>query len=137
MAIALVVVFGVFQIPCSGSLPLFILLSLLQGECAKCRLLNSTISKQYWELMDGLFFDELHTYVGLVGMSYGFFLSTVCSTTADAMKLAIRFQICIHDNNSRYNAPIKSSARAQNQTYHHSLQFLLPNDHALRVCLAT
>ena len=32
VAIALVVVFGVFQIPCSGSLPLFILLSLLQGE---------------------------------------------------------------------------------------------------------
>ena len=31
VAIALVVVFGVFQIPCSGSLPLFILLSLLQG----------------------------------------------------------------------------------------------------------
>merc|ERR1712241_405872 len=62
VAIALVVVFGVFQIPCSGSLPLFILLSLLQGECAKCRLLNSTISKQYWELMDGLFFDELLTY---------------------------------------------------------------------------
>ena len=102
------VVFGVFQIPCSGSLPLFILLSLLQGECAKCRLLNSTISKQYWELMDGLFFDELHTYVGLVGMSYGFFLSTVCSTTADAMKLAIRFQICDHDNNPRNKALIRS-----------------------------
>ena len=30
---------------------------------------------------------------GLVGMSYGFFLSTVCSTTADAMKLAIRSHI--------------------------------------------
>ena len=41
-------------------------------------------------------------------MSYGFFLSTVCSTTADAMKLAIRLQIYIHDNNSRYNALIKS-----------------------------
>ena len=107
------VVFGVFQIPCSGSLPLFILLSLLQGECAKCRLLYSTISKQYWKLRDNLLFDELHTYVGLVGMSYGFFLSTVCSTTADAMKLAIRFQICDHDNNSRYNALIKSSARAK------------------------
>ena len=60
MAIALVVVFGIFQIPCSGSLPLFILLSLLQGECAKCKLLYSTISKQYWILMDGLLFDELH-----------------------------------------------------------------------------
>ena len=110
VAIALVVVFGVFQIPCSGSLPLFILLSLLQGEFAKCTLLYSTISKQYWKLMDGLLFDELHTYVGLVGMSYGFFLSTVCSTTADAMKLAIRFQICDHDNSSSYNALIKSWA---------------------------
>ena len=36
MAIAVVVVFGVFQIPCSGSLPLFILLSLLQGELHYC-----------------------------------------------------------------------------------------------------
>ena len=26
---------------------------------------------------------------GVVGMSYGFFLSTVCDTTADAMKMAI------------------------------------------------
>ena len=36
---------------------------------------------------------QLASYPGLVGMSYGFFLSTVCSTTADAMKLAIRFHI--------------------------------------------
>jgi len=56
VAIALIVVFGVFQIPCSGNMGLFILLSLLQG---------------------------------LVGMSYGFFLSTICNTTAEAMKLAI------------------------------------------------
>ena len=32
VAIALIVVFGVFQIPCSGNMGLFILLSLLQGE---------------------------------------------------------------------------------------------------------
>ena len=38
---------------------------------------------------------QLASYPGLVGMSYGFFLSTVCSTTADAMKLAIRFHISI------------------------------------------
>ena len=29
------------------------------------------------------------------------------------------------------------STTVQSQTYHHSLQFLLPNDHALWVCLAT
>ena len=73
---------------------------------------------------------------GLVGMSYGFFLSTVCSTTADAMKLAIRFHICDHDNNSRYKALIRSWV-PQPKIKHHSLQFLLPNDHALWVCLAT
>jgi len=56
VATALVVVFGLFQIPCSGSLALFSILSLLQG---------------------------------FVGVSYGFLLSTVCSTTAEAMKLSI------------------------------------------------
>lgn len=56
VATALVVVFGVFQMPCSGSLTLYSLLCLLQG---------------------------------FVGVSYGFLLSTFCSTTAEAMKLSI------------------------------------------------
>ena len=76
------------------------------------------------------------SHLGLVGVSYRFFLSTVCSTTADAMKLAIRFHICDHDNNSRYKALIRSWV-PQPKIKHHSLQFLLPNDHALWVCLTT
>ena len=28
-------------------------------------------------------------FSGVVGMSYGFFLSTICDTTADAMKMAV------------------------------------------------
>jgi len=56
LATALVVIFGVFQIPCAGSLTLFSILSLLQG---------------------------------FVGVSYGFLLSTVCSTTAESMKLSM------------------------------------------------
>ena len=106
MAIALVVVFGIFQIPCSGSLPLFILLSLLQGECAKCTFVLHNFKAILG--IDGWTSFWWASFLGLVGMSYGFFLSTVCSTTADAMKLAIRLQICFHDNNSRYKALIRS-----------------------------
>ena len=32
---------------------------------------------------------------GFVGVSYGFLLSTVCSTTAEAMKLSIRFYVLL------------------------------------------
>ena len=71
--IALGVVFFVFKIPCDGPVPLFVLLCLLQGD-----------DGDEYE-----FDDDSSLCPGVVGMSYGFFLSTVCDTTADAMKMAI------------------------------------------------
>ena len=87
--IALAVVFFLFKIPCDGPVLLFVLLCLLQGE-------------QFGDIEDEDEDDDKdededpfswtsfsNQYSGMVGMSYGFFLSTICDTTADAMKMAI------------------------------------------------
>ena len=75
VVIALVVVFFIFNIPCDGPVLLFILLCLLQGD-------KYDDKKPQRSMIQRLI-------SGVVGMSYGFFLSTVCDTTADAMKMAI------------------------------------------------
>ena len=70
--IALITVFAVFSIPCHGPIAWFVVLTISQGE--------NIANVQHSHL-------ELHQ--GFVVMSFGIFLSTICDTSADAMKLAI------------------------------------------------
>ena len=72
--ITLITVFVIFQIPCHGPIAWFVVLTLFQGK---------------WEYVLSIFPSDCHVSPGLAGMSFGFFLSTVCNTSMDAIKLSI------------------------------------------------
>ena len=83
---------------------------------------------------------------GFVGVSYGFLLSTVCSTTAEAMKLSIRFsslwmRLLLVKEFSKYFCHLTkwwpSCCIGRSITINVTFQFLLPFFDAVWYCLAS
>ena len=71
-AITIITVFVVFQLPCQGPIAWFVILTLFQGM-----------------IYSFVYYSNISYLLGLVGMSFGFFLSTICNTSMDAIKMAI------------------------------------------------
>ena len=92
----------------------------------------------------------LEYWSGFVGVSYGFLLSTVCSTTAEAMKLSIRFsslsvpgswmRLLLVKEFSKYFCHLTkwwpSCCIGRSITINVTFQFLLPFFDAVWYCLA-
>lgn len=78
-AITVITVFGVFQLPCHGPVAWIAVLTIFQG----------TAYHPHHMFFPGCFKLKLIIFPGLAGMSFGFFLSTICNTSMDAIKMAI------------------------------------------------